>query len=522
MKRLILTGLLIAFAVIFQVQVQAQDWTKVKGLAAQLAKKIDTTDMVDATSYFYTKPAIDSMQVTPFTGGVIEAKARIANQNTAYAGTVRNVPGTYTTITAAYTAAANGDIIQLADGDYDLPLESGGYLMFNTAAKGVLVRGNLTNRNAVRLIHTGASYGVRLRDCAAMTFESVTFQSSGTYGPFLMDQAYSANWVKFKNCDFNQTSTGAYSVFGRSSLTSDTDVIWLEFDGCNITSSGTLTPVVYTNSGVNETILFTGCTITCTGLGTGQPMIFYTSAHKGTFAMYDCVLTNGTNITTCQFGEDENVPTNTTFKIDFRGNTIRYTGSFVNHALLLGRGTNKVYAVNNTIYVPSSSNTLAAGIVLKTTATAVNDAYVAGNKVTAPRPLVLKGAQNTLVKYNTFETNYPASFYGIDIQNPAADRISTSNVIRYNNVIGGLAALGTYDSASWEDPETTIKGWDVNWNRYYSPSGTWLLVSGVSKSITNRRAVYDNSNDAYSKIVSSKIVKVADAPVYDATTTLSW
>lgn len=119
--------------------------------------------------------------------------------------------------------------------------------------------------------------------------------------------------------------------------------------------------------------------------------------------------------------------------------------------------------------------------------------------------------------------NYPASFYGIDIQNPAADRISTGNVIRYNNVIGGLAALGTYDSAKkLEDPETTIKGWDMNYNRYYSPSGTWLLVSGVSQSITNRWAIYQNSNDSYSKIVSSKIVTWSEAPIFDSTSTISW
>lgn len=461
---------------------------------------------------------------TPFTGGVIETKARTATQNQAYAGTVRAVPGAYSTLTAAYTAAAHGDIIEIAPGTYNLTAEAGGYWLVNTSTKGVLVRSSTGNAADVILAHNGVSYGIRLRDCMAMQFEGITFQNSGTYAPFVMEQAYACNFVKFKNCILNQTATGAVGVFNRASLTSDTDVIYIGFENCTINSSGTVTPIQYSASGINETLLLESCRISCTGL-TGNNFVFdYKSDHKGLCAVYDCTFTNSNEAYLCQLGADETVPTNTTFKIDFRNNYLSYTGSHYGHGLLLGRGTNKVYCVNNTVMIPAINNSLAIGIVIKTAATAVNDSYIAGNYVVAPRPFLVKGGQNNILKYNTGVTNYPSVWFGLDISNAEATRIASGNIVRFNNFYGGLAAIATYDSSGYEDPEVTIRGWTMNNNRYFSTLGesNWMNISTVNKAFSLARSIFQNNNDCYSKFVTSNSIVIAKEQIYDPTSTISW
>jgi len=83
-------------------------------------------------------PLIDSKLEHNF---IDETTTRKASSTFTFAGTVRTcgVGGTYATISAAYAACISGDIIQLADGIYDTALESGGYLLFNTALKDVLI-----------------------------------------------------------------------------------------------------------------------------------------------------------------------------------------------------------------------------------------------------------------------------------------------------------------------------------------------------------------------------------------------
>lgn len=495
----------------------------------QLNSKIDTTNTEPLLNNVYLKSEVDALvgggAYTPYTGGVVETKTRTANQTRFTTGVTRAVPGTYATLTAAYTAANEGDIILVAAGTYLTASESGGYWNVNTTTKGVIVRGATGNPDDVIIRHTSAAtYGIRLRDCLGMQFENLTFDDQGTFAPFIMEQAYACNWVRFVNCKFIQSSGGAAGVFGRTSVTSDTDVIWIEFDRCTITSNGTIAPIQYTASGVNETILFTGCTITTTGLTGVQCTEQYDSGHKGIFAMYDCTLTSSNNNIILRIGDDEAVPTNTTFKVDVRNCIFQYTGSYANHGVLLGRGSNKVYFVNSKVTIPSSSNSLAIGIVLKTTATAVNDAYIAGNYVVAPRPYYFKGGQNLITKYNTFVCNYTAAYFGIDVTNPEATRISTGNVIRFNNIYGGLAALGTYDSASWEDPETTIKGWTINNNRYYSTLGisNYMNISSVNKAFSLARTIYENSNDCYSSFITNTTINLANYPIYDNTSTISW
>lgn len=494
-------------------------------IQTQIDAKLDTVNKEALTNNVYLKSEIDAMIYTPYTGGIIETKARLANQERATTGVTRAVPGTYATLTAAYTAANDGDIILVAAGTYLTSAESGGYWLVNTNTKGVIVRGATGNPNDVIIRHTSAAtYGIRLRDCLGMQFENLTFEDQGTFAPFIMEQAYACNWVKFKNCKFKQTSGGAAGIFGRTSLTSDTDVIWIEFDQCTIESNGTIAPIQYTASGVNETLLITNTTIITTGLTGVACTHQYDSGHKGVFAMYDCTLTSSNNNIILRVGDDEAVPTNTTFKVDVRNNIFSYTGSFANHGVLLGRGSNKVYFVNNTITIPSSSNSLAIGIVLKTTATAVNDAYIAGNYSVAPRPYYFKGGQNLITKYNTFITNYPTTYFGLEVANPDAGRISTGNVVRFNNIFGGLAAIGTYDSASWEDPETTIKGWDINYNRYYSTLGVsnYMNISSVNKAFSTAKVIFNNYNDKYSQFISTNSVSQNPIKIYDNTSTISW
>jgi hypothetical protein len=91
---------------------------------------------------------------------IVDDRVRTANNVRTFAGTTRMVGTgqTYATISAAYSAASAGDIIQLIDGTYDMASESGGYLLLGTAAKRIRIQGNATDRTAVILTSAGSSF----------------------------------------------------------------------------------------------------------------------------------------------------------------------------------------------------------------------------------------------------------------------------------------------------------------------------------------------------------------------------
>lgn len=471
----------------------------------------DTGIVYDAILGRVRQGSLPLTQSTPIYR-ITDTKARVANKNISYNGTVRmvGVGQTYATITAAYAAAANGDILQLVDGTYYLDAETGGYLMFNTGTKGVLVRGNAADRNAVVLVHRANAYGVRLRDCAEITFENVTLTGSLNY--FMsMDPNYSSRFVKFKNCVLTHTGT-AGCMFSRNSLTANTNEVWIEFDGCTITSNTNWTPVIFTNSGLNETILFTNTTIA----GGNAITVDFNSSHKGHFVMYDCSVAAAANVTVFKFGEDETVPTNSTFTIDFRNNVISFADTFYGHAVLFGRGVTKFYAINNTVTMQAIDNSLALGYVLKATAATLNgDCYFAGNKATCARPFYMKGGQKTVVRYNTFIASVPG-WAALETNNPAADRLTTGNHLNNNTILGQSHAMRSYATASVEDADISMATWEADENRYFATSGLWARrATGVEYSFAQKATYWNSDNDAYSTILTSTTLG-AETPVTDS------
>lgn len=431
---------------------------------------------------------------------VVETKARVANKNIAYPGTVRMVGAgqTYATITAAYNAAVNGDILQLTDGTYYLDAETGGYLMFNTATKGVLIRGNAANRNAVVLVHRANAYGVRMRDCAEITFENVTLTGSLNY--FMsMDPNYSSRFVKFKNCVLTHTGA-AGCMFSRNSLTANTNEVWIEFDNCSVTSNTNWTPIIFTNSGLNETIMFTNSTI----IGGNAITVDFNSSHKGRFVMYDSSVTINANGTAMKFGEDETVPTNSTFTIDFRNNSVQFADAYYGHAVLFGRGVTKLYSVNNTASMEAINNSLALGFVLKSVAASTDGScYIAGNKATCARPFYVKGGQKNLIRYNTFISSVPG-WAALETNNPAADRLSTENHLKYNTILGQSHAIRSYATASVTDADISMQTWEADNNMYHAVSGIWARrATGVEYSFAEKATYWTNDNDGSSKLLNS-------------------
>jgi hypothetical protein len=432
---------------------------------------------------------------------IVEGKARIANSTIAYAGTVRNVGAgqTYATLTDAYAAASNGDVLQLIDGTYDLDTESGGYWLVNTATKGVLVRGNAANNAAVVIRHKANAYGIRLRNCAEITFQNLTLTSDQNSGIVQQDNGYNSIYCRYINCILTNTNAGSSaSIFSRVSSTTDIRNIWVEIRDSVINYSGSTSPVILANTGINEQLLITNTIINSAAIS-----LLYGTSNKGNIALYDSNLLTSSNTYVCQFGIDGSAPTNTLGNIDLRNNSLAYTDSYFGHAILFGRGTDKVYCVNNVINIPSINNSLAIGFAVKTRSSSLGDSYFAGNYINAPRPFYIKGASNCIAKYNNCLSNQ-ASWYGFDVVNPAADLLSSTNTVLKNNFAGNLSAIACGSSSGFEQPEVTMEGWNINQNKYFSTSGNWFRKSDNTDHLFFARAtIYGNDNDNLSKMLST-------------------
>lgn len=444
-----------------------------------------------------------TLNLKPYTFRVVETKARQVNQNITYGGTVRNVGAgqTYTTLTSAFAAAGNGDIFQLFAGTYEINAETGGYWLINRPGIGVKIRGNASDPSAVIIRRSAAnSYGIRVRDAGQLTFENITFESQNYSGSLItQDSAYTSRFIKFKNCIFNQTSATASACFSRVSSTADTNSVYIEFETCTLNSNATNDAIYYLNSGINEKLLITGCTFNCSATYSFR----FDATHKGSIAVYDSAFTQSVSNYIMQFGSDESVPANSTFLIDCRNNSLAYSDSFAHHAILLGRGTNKVYCVNNTIDIPSVNNSLAVGIVIKTIAPIVGDSYIAGNKITAPRPIYVKGGQKNYIRYNTAISNQ-ADWESFGVNNPAADRLSTLNQVHKNNFIGQRSAIINYRTVTVEDSDVTMQGWQMDNNNYYSQAGVWAIkADNTQHQFATKETFWTNSNDASSKLLNS-------------------
>lgn len=475
--------------------------TAVNAIAVQLSGLGGWSNEVDA----WTEIALLTFPMKHY--WVNEATARIASRNTAYAGTVRNVGAgqTYATITEAFAACVNGDIIQINDGTYNIASEAGGYLILNRSNIGVLVRGNAADSSAVTLsLTTSAANCVKLRLTGEMRFENITFTSNQNLPTFIKDGTYASLYCKFYKCNFVNTSDGSSSSCYRKSG----DALaggFTEFEDCNFTKSGGGKVCEHYVASTTCTFLYKNCTY---NLSDGVNFEYQDSC-LGTIAIYDSYVVQNGDYTAIKIGSDTTAPIGVVGVIDIRSCTINYAEGKGGHGLLLGRGTSKVYCVNNIIQMGSSANIAALAIGLKTTAAIIGDAVIAGNICIAPRPFIIKGASKTLAKWNTFICNYTDNYGALEVNNPVnvdGEKLSTLNQITDCNIFGQIAAIRTYTASASEAEQVTMQGWTVDRNNYYTKVGNWAqanVASPVNHAFATKNSFWDvaTTNDNNSKLV---------------------
>lgn len=465
----------------------------------------------------YSQSQINSMVGLPFSAQIIEQKARVANKYTTYAGTVRMVGAgqTYSTFNAAYAACSNGDIIKAIPGTYNASAESGGAITLNRSGIGVKICSSTGVASDVIIVHDSGTNAIVMGSAGASIFENLTFTSSLDAIYLSYPNYATCPSLVIRSCNVTMSNAGSSSRFiYRGGITAGTDALWLEVDQCNILFAGSLTPLYYVNAGVNETFLVTKTTINATATSTA---LQYNSSNKGKVAVYDCTIHGFAGSYMVQFGED-GTPTNSQLMVDFRGNTVS-SATFAGHAVLMGQGTKVVYFVNNTISIPSLDNALCIGLVIKTIASAYGNSYFAGNTITAPRPLYFKGAVYNIAKFNYLVSNH-ANWEGVGVLNPTTPLISATNNLSYNCIIGGLAAVVLWNTASVEFPAVTLQGWVINGNKYYSPSGYWMRNDVTYITFANKLTFWTVPNDSQSEylILPASVRKV---PFFDYTTTVN-
>ncbi len=428
--------------------------------------------------------------------------ARTALRATAFTGTVRNVPGTHATITAAIAASADGDIIQLADGTYDMKDESGGYLFIDCLAKSLIIKGNATDKTAVTITMTGGS-GFMMRGYRSkeLWFQDLTISNAGNQNLLYVD-ADSANRIFcFKNVALTHTGNGSEArfIYGSNAAWSTAAALY-QFDGCTFTKTlAGARPFELNNQGINTQILFNNSTIN----GGTYSALDWADGNEYKVALYDCIVNQASDQVAMKFGTDTTAPTKVMGLIDIRNTNIVYASGKGQHGILLGRSCKKHYIVNNRITMDNVSSALNIGIVDKATPTTLADGIIAGNIVTAPRPMLIKGGKFIKAKWNTFICNNNL-YVGFDCSNTnEGDGLLqvTDLEVKNNNIFGKLAALNL---AAGTDPTTTasLQTSVFNENKYYSTNGDWA-VNGTTHQLATKSTLWNTAttNDDNSKMV---------------------
>lgn len=428
---------------------------------------------------------------------VIEDKPRVQNRAINFTGTVRTcgVGGTYTTLTSAYNASASGDIIQLTDNTtITLSSETGGYLLLNTTGKRILIRGNANDiTKCIIQQNIANSFGIRMRDCADLVLQDLTITSNQN-NPFVsIDGGYTNRNFVYKNCIVDAVLPISFGG------TTTTDSKWIEINNCELNCSN-LFNLINGINGINDTILISNSII-----NSSSNSVNVFEKNKGKICCYDNTFNQSASTYIMKFGTDMEVPTDILGLVDVRNNKINYTNSFYGHAILLGRGTDNVYCVNNIINIPLVNNSLAIGIVNKTTSSIKGNSIIKGNYVNAPRPYYIKGAQNTITQNNSFIANIDTweAFGFVNPVNIDGSKISLGNKITYNNFVGGFFGINVYNGGASEIEDTTIKGCLINNNHYYFTQN-YLFKGSTSTqfSFQDRSSYWQNNNEINSNLIS--------------------
>ena len=453
---------------------------------------------------------------------VTETVERYATRNTAFAGTVRYIAPTGNdansgltaelakkTVTAAYNASANGDIIQFLDGTYNVADESGGYALINLTGKGVLMRGNSANKSAVVLsLTTTGSYLMRTRDCGELRFENMTFSTNQNAQLTQMSGAYNSNFIKFYNCDFLHTGagTGSYFFSLASSVITNEVTRHIEFNTCKFVGIGEMSaqPIALNNAGINTSVLLLNCEFEMTA----RSAFFSGDATRAKFHLYGNKITMKGDVLAVSFGTDTGIPANTITLVDFRGNEITFEGAYSQHGILMGRGTNAVICQNNKVIMPGINNAAAIGLVFKTVSTNVGDSVFEGNYVVAPRPFYIKGGKNGTFEHNSFISNEEHfEAFGFTNYKLSADEVlSQGNVVKNNNLVANTYGIATYNTVD-ESQEVmdTLKSCDINNNKYYLPNKYALNGDTAAEYLFDERADFwgASTNDDESILITA-------------------
>jgi len=424
---------------------------------------------------------------------VVEDRDRRQQADWTFDGTIRTVGpnGTYSTITAAVTAAASGDILQLEDGIFDLDNESAGYLFFNAVSKNLLIRGNASDRSAVVLTQSNMSALFLIRITGGnyqFRFQDLTITSARS-GPCIRTQTPTAAMgLSFVNCVIDNTS---------ATISNETCVLqvsahanYYEFIDCEVHSNDAdesapilMDPVTNVQQAAGDHVLFLSNSILHGKLNCGD-----TSAEV---TMYDTrIIEQFVDAPLLfSFSTDGGNPSNTTGKVDVRSCTIKYENGFSGHAVLLGVGAKDVYFVNNTIEIPSVANSAAIGMVMKCVAENLNDIMIGGNNVTAPRPWYIKGGRKMRIIKNQGTCNWPGATYGycFEIQNPNNGVTlyeSIENVVTNNRFTGTRAAFRFTSEAGAQLGSDSAKLNTFNNNIYIVGEDSYIESDGDPAEIT--------------------------------------
>jgi len=416
--------------------------------------------------------------------------ARTALRDTSFVGTVRHYPGTYATITAAIAAAADGDIIQLS-ADVDTTAEPGGYLMIDCPTKALHFIGNIADRTEIKWGRSGDGFSSRNYRAKELKFTSISFATTGSSPPFYVDADQANRIMCFKDCNLSVTGNGTSSAFIMGTNAAwGTSTALFQFDNCTLTKTQAgLRPFAFNNQGINTLLMLNNCTLN----GATMAAMDIIDGNEMTVCIYDSTINQSADITALKFGTDTTVPTKTIGMIDIRNTTITYSTGKGQHAILLGRSCKKHYVVNNRISMDAVSNTLNIGIANKSTPTTVADGIIAGNIVTAPRPMVIKGGKFIKAKYNTLVSNV-ATYASLVIDNAnEGDGVLpvTDCDIQYNNVFGKGAAIafgiGT-DPLSSDSAQSCV----FDYNNYFSDNGDWAY-DGVIHQLATKISISDTA-----------------------------
>jgi hypothetical protein len=364
------------------------------------------------------------------------------------------------TIGGAISAVANGGIIQMVDGAYDLVDEDLGYLYVNTS-KTFQIRGNASDRSLVKITATGAAYHIiRMSVSGGILWQDLTIEAGKNLPLIRTDLDKSVHSVWCKNVHFNFTSGGTGAKFFRATNAdiNGVDVRDFVFENCLFTSASSLSLAAmdFVNTGVNIRVLILNCEFETTTI----PIL--ENSTKAKYYVYDNTIVINGNAVAVRFGEDTVQPTHIVGLVDCRNNTITYGSGFGQHGILIGRGTADVYCVNNRIVMDNINNASVIGMVIKSTPDELGKSYIAGNYITSRRGIYIKGGT-----YNTIELNYAYCYddgFCFETEDPTheATLLSRNNVVRKNIFYGGTG-VNLRTATSKESMESGI----MNNNRFY-------------------------------------------------------